>query len=50
VVITSEDLVDRVVALFSLALLRDESRIDPEDEELAEASSPSGGWDDGFDA
>jgi predicted Fe-Mo cluster-binding NifX family protein len=50
VVITSEDLVDRVVALFSLALLRDESRIDPEDEELAEATAPSpGGWDDGFD-
>ncbi len=50
VVITSEDLVDRALALFSLALLRDESRIDPEDEELAEATAPiAAGWDDGFD-
>jgi predicted Fe-Mo cluster-binding NifX family protein len=50
VIITSEDLVDRAMALYSLALLRDESRIDPEDEELAEATAPTtGGWDDGFD-
>ncbi len=34
VVITSEVLVDRALALFSLAALQDESRVDPEDEEL----------------
>lgn len=39
VVITSEDLLDRVLALFSLAMLRDESRMDPEDAEIAEAAA-----------
>lgn len=34
VVITSEPLVDRALALFSIAALQDESRINPEDEEL----------------
>ncbi len=34
VVITSEALLDRALALFALAALKDESRWDPEDEEL----------------
>jgi len=36
VVITSEELVDRVLALFALIALKDESRIDPEDQALLE--------------
>lgn len=49
VIVTSEDLVDRVIALFSMALLRDESRVVPMDEDLAEPAPAVGGWDDGFD-
>ena len=37
IVITSEDLIDRTLALFTLAALRDESRADPEDDELGAA-------------
>ncbi len=48
VVITSEPLVDRALALFSLAALQDESRIDPEDEELAPPPTPD--RPDDFDA
>lgn len=40
VVITSETLVDRALALFSLVALQDESRVDPEDEELDPAPVP----------
>lgn len=40
VVITSETLVDRALALFSLVALQDESRADPEDEELDPAPVP----------
>ncbi|GAB4114597.1 MAG: hypothetical protein Fur0014_17170 [Rubrivivax sp.] len=40
VVITSEALVDRALALFSLVALQDESRRDPEDEELDPAPVP----------
>lgn len=40
VVITSEVLVDRALALFSLLALQDESRVDPEDEELDPARVP----------
>jgi predicted Fe-Mo cluster-binding NifX family protein len=43
VVVTSEDLVDRAMALFALLLLRDESRIDPQEAEIAEAIEPIGG-------
>jgi len=49
VIITSEYLVDRVIALFALALLIDESKIDPEDEELAEVVYGHLDFDDGFD-
>lgn len=40
VVITSEALVDRALALFSLAALQDESRMDPDDEDLDPATAP----------
>jgi predicted Fe-Mo cluster-binding NifX family protein len=36
VVLTSEEFLDRALALFALAALRDESRMDPEDEDLVE--------------
>ncbi len=42
VVITSEEYVDRVLALFALLLLRDESRIDPEEAEIAEVTESVG--------
>ncbi len=47
VVITSEALVDRAIALFSLLALLDESRVDPEDEELEPAPVPE--MSDDFD-
>ncbi len=54
VVITSEEYVDRALALFSLLLLRDESRIDPEDAEIAEVAEsvgqPPATLEDEFDA
>ena len=54
VVITSEEYVDRALALFSLLLLRDESRIDPEDAEIAEVvesvGAPIATLEDEFDA
>jgi predicted Fe-Mo cluster-binding NifX family protein len=36
VVLTSEEFLDRALALFALAALRDESRVDPEDDDLVE--------------
>lgn len=54
VVITSEEYVDRALALFALLLLRDESRIDPEDAEIAEVAEsvgqPAATLEDEFDA
>jgi predicted Fe-Mo cluster-binding NifX family protein len=54
VVITSEEYVERALALIALLLLRDESRIDPEEAEIAEVAEsvgqPPGTLEDEFDA